>query len=234
MTFYLSMVVCFWILPFLVIVWPLCFVFLLRKHAPFASAITTALVVLVLVDVGFGFWDPNPFGRPSENYFLYFFRVSCYLGPFSLVLGFIELIIWRSLAKPVRETNPAVPMPVAPPEGGVQNLGADLWRAGWKALAIGLGLFGIWVVVDLGHAQQVYALERALRESLRKDSGNLQPVEDLLVRYRVAYTRDQEGIWARIPTRNPFSVFEDELLIRIQTRGDVITGHHIHYGFNAP
>lgn len=228
------MVVCFWIIPFLVIVWPLGFVFLLRKHAPFTCAIAAVLVVLVLVDVWFGFWNPNPFGRPSEDYFRYFFRASCYLGPFTLVLGFIELIIRRSLAKPAKETDQALALPVPLPEGGAQNLGADLWGAGWKALVIGLGMFGFWVVVDLGHAQQVYALERALRESLHKDPGNLQPIEDLLAKYRIEYTRDQEGIRARVPTRNPFSVFEDNLMIQIHTRGDVITKHHIYYGFNAP
>jgi len=37
-----------------------------------------------------------------------------------------------------------------------------------------------------------------------------------------------------VPTRNPFSLFEEELFVHIKTKGNQVASFKIHYDYNAP
>jgi hypothetical protein len=98
-----------------------------------------------------------------------------------------------------------------------------------------LCVFAVRVVPGFLQAQQIYALESDLNKVLRNDLKNLQQVKDLLTRNRVEYHLEPDGnFWARVPTRNPLSLFEEKLFVHIKTKGNQVASFKIHYDYNAP
>lgn len=234
-TVYFIASIIFWeFIATLVAAWPFCFIFLFRKMVPLSCAVVAVLIGLIFLNRFVFKWDLNLLGNPAEDWFRYFLQACYYLGPLSLVLGFIEHTYWLTRANATGVPDQAQPAPAAITEGGDQKTSFDLQRAGYRVCMIVLCIIGVRVVPGFLQAQQIYALESDLNKALRKDPKNLQQVKDLLTRYGVQYRLEPNGdLFARMPTRNPFRLFEEEFFVHIQTKGNQVASFKIYYDYNA-
>ena len=216
------------------VAWPFCFIILLRKQIPVSCALIAVLVVLALIEVVFGLWNPSQLSRPSEDYFQYFLQVSWYLSPSSLAIGCIEVIIKLALLLRVKFPNPASPKLREIREIEGQSLFHGIKRALWKAILVVFCVFAARFAIGVIHSQHVYSLEKALRKSLRMDPKNFLKIEEVLSRNGIDYNWYPNGsLRALVPTKCPYSLFDEYLYIEINTNKDLITNFYINYTYNA-
>ncbi len=215
--------------------WPFCFVFLLRNITPLSCCIVAIMTVLIILNICFFDWDFEQLGEQSENRFQQYIKMHGYLCPFSMVIGLVEYILRLTRSKTAKGSNQANYLPGDIPVVGNRNLNPEIKRAWSRFLLIVPCIFAIRVMPGIIHSQQIYALEQDLIKLLKESPNNLIKIKEILYKNGVYYHQDPDGIfWARVPTKNPFIPFEQELFLHIKTNGDLITSFKINYSSTAP